>query len=387
MNILYIDAFSGVSGDKMVAALLSLGANKDLLLKSLSSLEIKDEFKVDIVDKNIMGIISLKFNVIKKKDSHHHRHLNDILKIINNSSITDNAKNIAIEIFKILGQAEAKVHNMSIDDIHFHEIGAVDSIVDIISVACLIDSLKIDKIYSSIIPVGCGFVKAAHGILPVPAPATIEILKNIPVYGTEIKSELTTPTGASILKHLVKDYIKLPVMNIKKIGYGAGDRNLDIPNILRLYLGEKDNNNFDSDYIVSLQTNIDDCTPEQLGFLSNKLLQKGALDVFITPIVMKKTRQAQLLTVLCLDKDRILLENEIFLNSTTFGIRRTYHQRSILRREKKIIKVEGIEVKIKLGWHGDELIQTSIEYESIKEAAEKLGLSYNEVVKKINKAL
>ena len=383
MKKLYIDAFSGVSGDKMVAALLSLGVDIELLSQSLSSLEIKNEFEIEITEKKIMSINSLKFNVIQKKQ-HLSRGLQDIIKIINNSYITEGAKNIAIGIFEILGKCEAKVHNMPIDDVHFHEIGAIDSIVDIVSVGILIDILKIDQVYSSMIPVGSGFVKTAHGVMPIPAPATAEILKGIPVYGTNIKSELTTPTGAGILKYLVKEFIKLPVIKTKKIGYGAGSKELEIPNILRLYLEENNNNNLIVDSIVSLQTNLDDCTPEQLGFLTNRLFKKGALDVFITPIVMKKGRQAQLLTVLCMDRDRILLENEIFLNSTTFGIRRTYHQRATLHREKKIIDVEGIPVKIKLGWHEGKLVQTSVEYESIKEATDKLGFSYNEFMEKVN---
>lgn len=389
MKILYIDAFSGISGDKMVAGLLSLDPKlKEFLLKELSKLSIKDDFEIKIFNKNVMGINSIKFDVIIKNKEHHHRGLSDIKEIIDSSKISDNAKNISKEIFELLGKAEAKVHNVQLNEIHFHEVGAIDSIVDIVSTGILIDKLNADKIYSSKIALGSGFINAAHGVLPVPAPATAEILKNLPVYNGGVKSELTTPTGASIVKYLSNDFMELPEINIKMIGYGAGTKDFnEIPNVLRIYFGETGKENIHNDYIVSLQSNFDDCTPEQLGFLSERLFEKGALDVFITPIVMKKGRQGQLLTVLCKEKNQELLENVIFLNSTTFGIRRSVHSRSILEREERTIDIEGIPVKIKLGRYNGKLIQTSIEYESIKNAVNKSGYSYNEFVKKIDKAL
>ncbi len=389
MRLLYIDAFSGISGDKMVAGLLSLDADlKNILLKELSKLSIKKDFEIKIFDKNVMGINSVKFDVVVKEKEHHHRGLNEINKIIDNSKISSNAKTISKEIFEILGKAEAKVHNVPLNEIHFHEVGAIDSLVDIVSTGILIDKLKIDKIYSSKIAVGSGYVKAAHGILPVPAPATAEILKGLPIYHGGVKSELTTPTGASIIKYLTDDFMELPEINIEMIGYGAGTKDFaEIPNVLRVYLGEITDENINSDYIISLQSNFDDCTPEQLGFLFERLFEKGALDVFITPIVMKKVRQGQLLTVLCKEKDRELLENEIFLNSTTFGIRRTFHSRSILDREERVIDVEGLQVKIKLGRYKGKLIRSSVEYESIKKALKDSGCSYNEFIKKIDKVL
>ncbi len=393
MQVLYLDVFSGVSGDKMVAALLSLDVKgKNYLLKELSKLSIKDDFKIEIIEKSVMGINSIKFNVLDIKEKHHHRGLDDINKIIDESDINKNAKNISKGIFEILGKAEAKVHNVSLDKIHFHEVGAVDSIVDIVSTGILIDYLKVDKIYSSKIAVGSGFVKAAHGVLPVPAPATTEILKGVPIYHGGINSELTTPTGASIIKYLIEEFTELPELKIKMTGYGAGSRELKIPNILRIYLGEIEEEliieeKSNSDYIASLQCNFDDCSPEQLGFLFEKLFDKGALDVYITPVVMKKGRQGQLLTVLCEEKDIKLLENELFLNSTTFGIRRMFYSRTILDREERIIQVEGIPVKIKLGRYKDKLIQSTIEYESVKEGINKLGISYNEFIKKANKVL
>ena len=388
MKILYLDAFSGVSGDKMVAALLSLKIDlNDYLLNELNKLSIKEDFKIEIIEKNVMGINSVKFNVHDIKKGHHHRGIAEINKIIDDSAINENAKKISKGIFEILGKAEAKVHNVSLDKIHFHEVGAVDSIVDIVSTGILIDRLNIDKILSSKIAVGSGFVKASHGVIPVPAPATVEILKGIPVYQQGIESELTTPTGASIIKFLVEEFKELPELKMNMIGYGAGSRDLEIPNVLRIFLGVSEENKVFNDLIVSLQCNFDDCSPEQLGFLFERLFKKGALDVFITPVVMKKGRQGQLLTALCREKDIQILEEEIFLNSTTFGIRKLFQSRTILEREEKIIHVEGIPVKIKLGRYKNKLIHSTLEYESVKEAVNKLGITYNEFIKKANKVL
>ena len=388
MKILYLDAFSGVSGDKMVAALLSLKTNlNDYLLNELNKLSIKEDFKIEIIEKNVMGINSIKFNVLDIEKGHHHRGITEINKIIDDSAIKENAKKISKSIFEILGKAEAKVHNIPLEKIHFHEVGAVDSIIDIVSTGILIDKLKVDKIYSSKIAVGSGFIKASHGIIPIPAPATVEILKDIPVYQSQIKSELTTPTGASIIKYLVNEFIDLPELKIKMIGYGAGSRDLEIPNVLRIFLGESEHKKVFNDLIVSLQCNFDDCSPEQLGFLFEKLFDKGALDVFITPVIMKKGRQGQLLTVLCKEKNIGILEDEIFLNSTTFGIRKVFQSRTILEREERVIQVEGLPVRIKLGKYKNKLIQSKIEYESVKKAVKKLGITYNEFIKKANKVL
>ena len=387
MKILYIDAFSGVSGDKMVAALLSLGFEDDKLINELKKLSVANEFEIEIKNKSVMGITSKKFDVILKKHSHHHRGLDDIENIIDESAISESAKMISKGIFKIVAEAEAKVHNVPVNEIHFHEVGAIDSIVDIVSVGILIDLLKIDRVYSSKIALGTGFIEAAHGRLPVPAPATAEILKGVPAYQSEIETELTTPTGAAIIKYLTDEFIKMPGMMVKEIGYGAGTKELSIPNVLRLFVGEQAESKEEQDVIISLETNIDDSTPEQLGFLTEKLFENGVLDVFITPIIMKKGRQGQLLTVLCNENDIKKFEEIIFFNSTTFGIRKSVHERSILKREEKIIDVEGTEVKVKLGYFDGKLIQTAPEYESVKEGANRNHISYNDFLKKVKKTL
>jgi uncharacterized protein (TIGR00299 family) protein len=401
MKVLYFDGFSGYSGDKIVAGLLSITGSADSLIKKLKTLSIKDDFEIKISQKSVMGINSLKFDVVlndhhhhddhghshEHAHHHHHRGLKEIIQIINESALDEKVKNDAINIFTILGRAESKVHNVDIEKIHFHEVGAVDSIIDIVSACILINELKPDKIYSSKIALGSGFIDAAHGRLPVPAPATAKILEGVPVYNGEINGELTTPTGASIIKYYSLRFCTLPEMTIDKIGYGAGTKEFEIPNVTRIYYGDLEEKKINSDLIVKLETNIDDATPEQTGFIFERLFEKGALDVFITPILMKKNRMAHLLTVLCAEKDKELLENEIFKNSTTFGIRFSYCERTILKRDQKVINVDGVDVAIKHGYYKDKLIQTSIEYDSLKNYIQRTGLSYNEAVKKINKII
>lgn len=444
MSSLYVDVFSGISGDKMVAALLTLQPDIEAYKSYMKTLAMRDEFELEIGSKNVMGIESYTFNVIVKNEhshhnhhedkqehgdhhhahehshghahghghshshgeqvyckhhhtgvhkhpgasqAHHHRGLTEILGIIDKSGITDRAKEIASGIFKVLGEAEATVHNKPIEEIHFHEVGAVDSIVDIVSVAVLIDLLGIKDVYASDIALGQGFIKVAHGVMPIPVPATCEILKDVPVYQTDIKTELTTPTGASVIKYLTKSFGKMPRLNIHKVGYGAGTRDLEIPNVLRVFLCEPFASGKKKDLIVSLQTNLDDATPENIAFLTETLMNKKALDVYITPIVMKKGRQAQLLTVFCKEESVELLEKEIFLNSTTFGIRKNYFDRTILDRKFETIDYQGLPVTIKYGYLNDSLIHQTIEYESLKNVCETLDISYTEAEKKIRELI
>ena len=251
MSELYIDCFSGISGDKFVASLLSLyeGKNNDVLKEALSSLQMDEEFNIEIVEKKISGIGCLKFNVIVREDNkphnhshnHHHKHRNfdDIKRIINKSTISERAKKYTLDIFNIIATAEAKVHNTDINSVHFHEVGAVDSIVDIVSCSVLMDLLDFECIKSSPIPLGSGFVKTEHGVLPIPAPATIEILKGIEVCNGEVMDEMTTPTGAAFIKYFVREFCGVESFEIERIGYGAGSKDFDIPNFLRVYSGKK----------------------------------------------------------------------------------------------------------------------------------------------------
>ncbi|SHH38881.1 hypothetical protein SAMN02744040_01794 [Tepidibacter thalassicus DSM 15285] len=238
-KILYFDCISGISGDMTLAALLDLGLDRDKFLNELSKLNIDDEYEIKIEDKKENGIQGTDVNVILKNSNHHHRHLDDIYKIIETSNIRENAKKLAKDIFMEVAMAEAKVHGTTIDKVHFHEVGATDSIVDIVGTAILIDMLDVDKIYSSIIPIGSGFVKCDHGIMPVPAPATLEILKGAKIKLNNIKGEITTPTGAAIVKSLSDDFLEEYEFEIEKIGYGMGKKKFDIPNMLRVIVGVK----------------------------------------------------------------------------------------------------------------------------------------------------
>ena len=241
-RILYFDIVNGISGDMTIATLLDLGIPKEVFLDEIYKLNLDGEFEINIEQKNESGIVGTKVEVITK-EVNSHRHLSDIYDIIDKSSLNDFVKDKSKEIFMVIAQAEAKVHGTTIDKIHFHEVGAIDSIVDVVSACILVDLLSIDKIYSTSVPVGSGFVKCDHGIMPVPAPATIEILKDIPIKLNTVKGECTTPTGAAIIKTLCDDFVDVLEFEVKQIGYGMGHKKFEIPNILRSILGVKKKKN------------------------------------------------------------------------------------------------------------------------------------------------
>ncbi len=237
-RVLYFDIINGISGDMTIASLLDLGVSKDIFLEEINKISIKDEFDIKINQKNEGGIIGTNVKVITN-ETHSHRNLVDIFEIIDKSNLNNNIKENAKKIFMTIGEAEAKVHGTTLEKIHFHEVGAIDSIVDIVGVSILIDLLCIDKIYAKTVPVGSGFVKCDHGIMPVPSPATIEILKNVPVKFNTVEGECTTPTGAAIIKTLSNGFIDTVEFEVKQIGYGVGDKKFEIPNLLRTVLGIK----------------------------------------------------------------------------------------------------------------------------------------------------
>ena len=239
-RILYFDIVNGISGDMTLATLLNLGVPEEIFLEELSKLNLDDEFDIKIISKIENGIKGTNVDIIIKEENAH-RHLVDIFSIIDNSRLNENVKGMAKRIFMVIGEAEAKVHGTTIDKIHFHEVGAIDSIVDIVGVSILIDLLCVDKIYASTVPVGSGFVKCDHGIMPVPAPATLEILKDVPIKLNSVKGECTTPTGAAIVKTLCEEFIDTLEFEPKQIGYGVGHKKFELPNILRSVLGVKKN--------------------------------------------------------------------------------------------------------------------------------------------------
>ncbi|MCG8571165.1 MAG: nickel pincer cofactor biosynthesis protein LarC [Spirochaetes bacterium] len=394
MKTLFIDCFSGISGDKFVASLLGITNDFDYLIKQLKTLPISDEFELQLEEVLLSGIHSLQFHV-HCQDHHHHKHqhshdhhhrgLSAIIEIIDSSKISANAKKFAKDIFQILGEAEARAHHVPIEEIHFHEVGAVDSIVDIVASAVLIDQIQPDNIICSPVAVGAGFVNTQHGRLPVPAPATAEILTGCPTYASEIKSELTTPTGAAIVKYFVSEFKDMPQFTAEKIGYGAGTKRFDIPNFLRVFLGKIFSKH--NDEIIIAETNLDDCTPEQLSYLAEKLFAVGAVDVFTAPIVMKKGRQGSWLNVQFKAKDQQKIEETIFSNTSTFGIRFKKQERTILERKYITMKIDDEEIIVKKGYYQGKEISSKLEYEKVKAFCEKKKISYNEALRMIQKKI
>lgn len=400
-NTLYLECYSGISGDMSVAALLDLGADKNVLEKVLNSLNI-DGFKIEITRVKKSGIDLCDFNVILDNEhenhdhdmdylygkneknnynhshSHEHRGLSEIINIINNSDMTENAKKIALNIFYIIAEAESKAHGLPKEKVHFHEVGAIDSIVDVVSIAVCVDNLNIKNVIIPEIYEGQGFINCQHGEMPIPVPAVINIMKdyNLKMHITNIKGELITPTGAAIAAAIITSN-KLPEnFLIEKIGMGAGKRNYEKPSILRAMLIKDENKN--EDYIYKLETNIDDCNGEILGFVMEKLFDKGALDVNYIPIFMKKNRPSYQLNIICNKNDITNLEKIIFEETTTIGIRKIKMKRTIFQREIKTIFTSLGQVKVKI-CKLDNLIKVYPEYNSIIEICRNCNLPYQEV--------
>lgn len=361
MKILYFDCFSGISGDMILGAMLDAGVDETLLRQELSKLSIEGyELEVSKGIKN--GISGTDVKVILHQEHHHdddherihhdHRNLSDVEHIIDESALSENVKTTAKGIFLRLAQAEAHVHGTSIDQIHFHEVGAVDSIVDIVGAAICLDILKADLIYASPVNVGSGFVRCQHGLLPVPAPATLELLKGIPSYSSGANGELVTPTGAAVLSYISRNFGPLPSITVERVGYGLGKRDLkDVPNVLRVVIGEQAS--AVRDEVAILECNIDDMNAEIYGYVMDDLFKAGAVDVFYTPIMMKKNRPAVKVTVLCpKDKEDVLID--ILLKETsTLGVRRYYAARHMLPRRWLDVATPWGTVRVKEADYGE----------------------------------
>lgn len=410
MAILCLDCSTGISGDMTVAALLDLGADQGKLKKVLSSLdETGFEVKISRVQKSALDMMD--FDVVLHEDNHdhdmaylfghrsevhhhdhqhshdhnHHDHghhchrsLLDVALMINATCATDNAKTLAIRIFEILAQAEAKAHGKHISQVHFHEVGAIDSIVDILSVAVCVDDLNVTQTVLRSLNEGFGTVRCQHGILPIPVPAVANICQvhGIEMQFCDIEGELITPTGAAILAALNVQTALPSNYRIKSTGMGAGKREYSRPSFLRAMLLEE-KKQASSDEIVKLESNIDDCSPEVLGYVMDRLFEAGALDVCYSPIFMKKNRPGILLTVLCKEDKRQALERIVFTETTTIGIRRTTMQRSLLARTFKTVQTSLGEATLKVCSYVDgSESQTFIypEYESVKKLAQQHGL-------------
>jgi uncharacterized protein (TIGR00299 family) protein len=395
---LYIECYSGISGDMMVGALLDLGADEELLKKALDSLNV-DGYEIEIGRTQKCGIDACDFNVILDQDEHHvhdhhhydhahyhnhhhheHRNIYDIYKIIDESQISDRAKNISKKIFNIVAKAESKAHGIDIGKVHFHEVGAIDSIVDIVAVAVCIDNLDIEEVIVSELYEGKGHVKCQHGIIPVPVPAVTNIVvdNSLSIRITDTLGEMITPTGAAIAAAL-KTKDSLPENHkIRKVGMGAGKKDFERANILRAFIIEEIYPNSNNDEIWLLETNLDDCTGENLGYTIEKLVENGAKDVFYTPIYMKKNRPAYKLSVLCQEENIKSMEAIIFKNTTSIGIRRYKTNRTILKRKVKNIETKYGQVRVKICCFENDKYYYP-EYEDIKNICNKTGLGFKTV--------
>ena len=362
MKTLLIEAFSGLSGDMFLGALASLADAYDNLEKFPELFGLTDaEIRISEVNKN--GIVCNHVHVVDlNENKDHHRHLSDILKIIENASITDSAKQIAKDIFLIIGRSESKIHNIPLEKIHFHEVSGVDSIIDILGCAVLIDRLKIDKTYATPVCTGFGFVYTQHGVLPVPAPATADILLGIPNYAGEEKGEKVTPTGAAILKYLDPDF-DVPVLIKNRIAYGPGMKDFKNPNVLRLTLCEE-SEQLKGTYV--LETNIDDMSNEFLGNdFQNGLFENGANDFFTSAIQMKKGRQGILLSCSVAAKNIKKLSDYIFENTSTIGIRSYPVKGNRLEREIKEFATKYGKVQVKIVTTPSGRKKSKIEYDDL----------------------
>ena len=382
-DILYFDIIGGISGDMTLASLLDLGGPKEIFLQELNKLNMDNEFEIEIDYKYENGIKGTKVNVITK-EQHCHRNLIDVYDIIDNSRLNNNIKERAKEIFMIVAKAEAKVHGTTIDKIHFHEVGAIDSIVDIVGSCILLDLLNIDKVYSTSVPLGSGFIQCAHGVIPAAAPATVEILKNIPVKFNHVKGECTTPTGAAIIKTICDEFIDELDFNTKKIGYGVGHKKFEKPNILRVALAQEDEHN---EVVYEIVANIDDMSSEIYSYLFEKIMDEGALDVFTESIFMKKNRPAYKISILTKKKDLNKFIKLLLTETSTFGVRYKEYNRAKL--DRKFIELDTIygKVKVKLGYYNNKLIKLKPEYEQCKLISKTLNIELREVYNEINKSI
>jgi uncharacterized protein (TIGR00299 family) protein len=370
MTTAYFDCFSGISGDKTLGALVDAGVGIDALRSELAKLGLPGyEITAEKVKRS--GIAATKVNVIIDNKNQKSRHLSDILSIINGSSLSPSIKEKSIRIFTRLAGAEAKVHGTTPDKIHFHEVGAIDSIVDIVGAVIGLELLGISRIIASSVNVGSGTVQTSHGILPIPAPATVEMLAGIPFYQSATQFELATPTGAAIISTLGESFGLLPPMNVSVIAYGAGDQDFpNMPNVLRLMIGEPVAT-YEEDTSLVIETNIDDMNPQVYDYLIEKLMAQGAQDVYLTPIIMKKGRPAVLLSALADRAKTDVILDTIFRETTSIGVRIQETGRRKLDREIQEVDTRYGKVRIKISKRGGEVLTVTPEYEDCRKIAEE----------------
>jgi uncharacterized protein (TIGR00299 family) protein len=432
MRIAYLDCFAGISGDMLLGALVDVGVDPQILHKATAALNLGASLKIERVDRS--GISATKVHVFEgtrlaesehhthasepahqhththqhqpqtqhehkvghshthdhdhhdhehHEEHHHGRSLSVIRTMISAADLAAEVKQTAIRAFELLGASEAKIHNVDIEKIHFHEVGAVDAIVDIVAASAGIHALKIDKWFCSPLNVGSGMVDCAHGRFPVPAPATADLLRGLPTYSANIEKELVTPTGAALIRALSPTFGQQPAMRVEHIGYGAGSRNpKGFPNVLRLSVGESEDAAKDTDTVTILETAIDDLSPQILAYVTEAALQQGALDVMCTAVQMKKGRLGTLITILTDDAHAPSLERLLLRETSTLGIRIHRERRSCLDRTHTTVATPYGDIRIKVGSRDGEVFNAAPEFEDCRAAAAK----YNVAIKAVQQA-
>jgi len=381
MRIGYFDCCCGVSGDMCLGAVVAAGVPLETIESALRTLPLEGwSLAAETVQR--AGLAAVKVTVHLDETAHHpHRGLSDVLAIIAAGSLPGDVAERSAAVFRKLADAEARVHGTTPEHVHFHEVGAVDAICDIVGTVVGLHELKLDALLHSTIAVGGGTVTCAHGTLPVPAPAASELLKGLPIVGGPVDVELATPTGVALLQTLAEPSVTIPAMTPETVGCGAGGRDLDgVPNVLRLTIGQSTcSDDAEADAVWILETNLDDMTGEQIAFCAERLFERGALDVFTTPVLMKKGRPGVVLSALCDDARRADIERLIFEHTSTFGVRRTLWQRTKLARSWRTVETQWGPVRMKIARLGGRELRCEPEYEDCRALAEANDVPLSDV--------
>ncbi|RLD71623.1 MAG: nickel pincer cofactor biosynthesis protein LarC [Bacteroidetes bacterium] len=389
-RILYYDCFAGISGDMNLGALVDLGVDAGHLERELGKLNIEG-FRLEVKADMRKGISGTKVTVVvDHPENEKHRHLSHIEELINGSSLSDSIKAKSLAIFDLVAEAEAKVHNISKEKVHFHEVGALDSIADIVGAAICQEYLEVDEIQASPVQLGGGFVKCAHGMMPVPAPATAEIVAEIPVKTGLVDYEATTPTGAAILAATVDRFESRMELVVLKTGYGIGQRDGEIPNVLRVYLAEGSKRvpeDVEEEEAVMLECNLDDMNPERYTHVMDLLFEAGAADVFIIPIVMKKSRPGHMLSVLCSSDSVDKMKEILFTETSSIGLREHTLKKSMLRREMVVVSTKYGEIEVKRSYFNGKVVNEKPEFEQCRKLAREHGVTLEEISNEVTKKL
>ncbi|MDR1859944.1 MAG: nickel pincer cofactor biosynthesis protein LarC [Bacteroidales bacterium] len=397
MRTLYYDCFAGISGDMNLGALVDLGVDAEYLSAELAKLNVPG-FRLEVGPAQRRGIGGTMATVIIEPHEHGHKHdhchahghhheartMPDIERLIRDSALSEAVKSLSLNIFRRVAEAEAKVHQCPVEEVHFHEVGALDSIADIVGAAICLDRLHVDRVLSSPVQLGGGMVRCQHGLLPVPAPATAEILRNIPVRTGLTPFEATTPTGAAILAATVDEFTEAPALVITATGYGIGQRDSEVPNVLRVFLCDEDANSSATKSAL-IECNIDDMNPEHYDFLMEQLFAAGAVDVWLTPVLMKKSRPAVTLSALCGREVAEAVKEQIFIHTTTVGLRMSEVEKTALRRDIITVATRYGDIAVKRCFYKDNPLKFKPEHDDCCRAAAKHHVSLAEVEQAVRK--